>query len=252
MVSTRVGCSRSDPARRRGRGISVLDRGGGGDGGGGRTAGSTLSGTSDPEGWGGGDCAILPGGSGSPPAWTRGKGGRSRPPGEAVARSTVFSGSVEGGQEACLGFPRRLPCWLPLRTTSTPGFPGAVPPARGAGLGGRALPRSLPAALSDGSVTAALQRVRGWVGGGSRGGGGRHSVPSGLDFWAPRGTIPPPFLLCFQRKALASILTLALREKLWIWMMDLGTPRPRGMLVASPQSRLARSCRAGLPGTALT
>ena len=162
------------------------------------------------------------------------------------------AGSIpEGGQEACLGFPRRLPCWLPLQTTSTPGFPGAVPPARGAGLGGRALPRSLPAALSDGSVTAALQRVRGWVGGGSRGGGGRHSVPSGLDFWAPRGTIPPPFL-CFQRKALASILTLALREKLWIWMMDLGTPRPRGMLVASPQSRLARSCRAGLPGTALT
>ena len=141
----------------------------------------------------------------------------------AVARSTVFSGSVEGGQEAVL---RRLPCWLPLRTTSTPGFPGAVPPARGAGLGGCALPRSLPAALSDSSVSAALQRVRGGVGVGGRGGDGHHSVPSELDFWALRGTIPPPFLLCFQRKALASILTLALREKLWIWMMDLGTPWP--------------------------
>lgn len=78
-----------------------------------------------------------------------------------MARSTVFIGSVEGGQEACLGVPRHLPCWLPLRTTPTPGFPGATPPARGAGLGGCALPRSLPAALSEGSVSAALQRVRG-------------------------------------------------------------------------------------------
>ena len=78
-----------------------------------------------------------------------------------MARSTVFIGSVEGGPEACLGVPRRLPCWLPLRTTPTPGFPGAMPPARGAGLGGCALPRSLAAALSDGSVSAALQRVRG-------------------------------------------------------------------------------------------
>ena len=34
------------------------------------------------------------------------------------------------------------------------------------------------------------------------------------------------FPTCFQRKVLASILTLALREKLWIWMVDLGKLRP--------------------------
>ena len=145
-----------------GRGIPVLDRGRGGDGVGAGLLALRFPGPRTLRDGGGGDCAILPGGSGSPPAWTRGKGGRSRPPGGAVARSTVFSGSVEGGQEAV---PRRLPCWLPLRTTSTPGFPGAVPPARRAGLGGCALPRSLPAALSDSSVSAALQRVRGGVAG---------------------------------------------------------------------------------------
>lgn len=70
--------------------------------------------------------------------------------------------------------------------------------------------------------------------------------------WAPG---PPgeqchPFPMCFQRKALASLLALALREKHCVWMKALGKLRPRGV-VALPRS-LSRPYRAGLPGTAFT
>lgn len=83
------------------------------------------------------------------------EGGISRPPGRAVASSTVFTGSGEGGHKACLGSPAPA-CWLPLRTTPTQGFPGAGPPTPRGWPGRDALsPAIFSAVLSYGSVTAA-------------------------------------------------------------------------------------------------
>lgn len=84
-----------------------------------------------------------------------------------MARSTVFSRSVEMGREACLGFPRRLPCWLPLRTALRRSSPGLCLRLAGLNWEGARSPRSLPAALKSDN-TASLLRCSGcgagWVG----------------------------------------------------------------------------------------
>lgn len=81
------------------------------------------------------------------------------------------------------------------------------------------------------------------------GGWGVHSVLDRLGSWAPRAK-DATFFLVFSKKASCLHPHLGLREKLWIWIMDLGKLRARGA-ATSPRS-LCRSYRAGLPGTALT
>lgn len=69
--------------------------------------------------------------------------------------------------------------------------------------------------------------------------------------WAPGppGAKDATFSPVLSKKASCFHPHLGLREKLWIWIMDLGKLRARGA-VTSPRS-LCRSYRAGFSGTAL-
>lgn len=69
----------------------------------------------------------------------------------------------------------------------------------------------------------------------------------GLRSWAPRGR--GCRLIRFQRKIPVSTLISVLREKLWIWMMDLGKLRPKVLWLH--QGHLAGPIEQVLPGTAL-
>lgn len=62
--------------------------------------------------------------------------------------------------------------------------------------------------------------------------------PDGVAFYAgwaglpgPQGQRMLPFLPCFQRKLPAFILALAEREKVCIWMIDLGNLSSRGAVI---------------------
>lgn len=109
----------------------------------GRTACSTLSGTSDWEEWGRGRLRHTPWPRRLSPSVDPGQGGGSRLPGRPVAWSTVFIGSGGGvgwvGRRLAWGPPLSA-CWLPLWTTPMQGFPGAVPPTHWAGMGGARSP----------------------------------------------------------------------------------------------------------------
>lgn len=189
------------------------------------------------EGWGWGGCAtLLP--CWYRPAWTQ--GGWDEPPtreGSGLAARLRWVAG-EGGQEGCLGSTALLGGSCLSGPPSPRDSPGLRRPLGGLGWEGFLPPCSLLRLTSCDSVIAALLLAGGsilcWVDG----------TPG------PQGQRMPPLPLCFQRKLLASILTLALRKKLWVWMMDLGKRKPRGAVTSSGLPN--RSYRAGLPGTALT
>lgn len=125
---------------------------------------------------------------------------------------------MPGGPGRLLTASWELPPW----TTPTQGFPPGCDTHSRAELGG---------ARAASAITSTVRRHQSiaielpWL--------GSHPMLGGLGSWAP-GAKDAAFSPRFQRKLPAFILALSEREKVCIWMMDLG------------------NLRAGLPGTAGT